>query len=193
MAVSKRTRFEVLRRDGHTCRYCGGRAPDVHLTVDHVIPTALGGSDDPSNLVAACRDCNAGKSSSSPDEAIVAQVSEDAIRWAAAMKLASQRAAENRQAQLDRVRPFWEFWTECTETASPWTRPRYELPAGWESSIAGLLNAGMAMREVLEAAVVTMGRQPVPDNAFRYAMGVANKMLERIQADARQLITDGAV
>jgi len=22
MAVSKRTRFEVLRRDNHTCRYC---------------------------------------------------------------------------------------------------------------------------------------------------------------------------
>ena len=26
MAVSKRTRFEVLRRDSHTCRYCGQSA-----------------------------------------------------------------------------------------------------------------------------------------------------------------------
>lgn len=54
MAVSKRTRYEVLRRDNHTCRYCGGSAPDVRLTVDHVLPVTLGGSDDPSNLVAAC-------------------------------------------------------------------------------------------------------------------------------------------
>lgn len=38
MAVSKRTRFEVLRRDDHTCRYCGQSAPDVKLTVDHVLP-----------------------------------------------------------------------------------------------------------------------------------------------------------
>lgn len=36
MAVSKRTRFEVLRRDGHICQYCGEKAPDVTLHVDHV-------------------------------------------------------------------------------------------------------------------------------------------------------------
>ncbi|MEJ7724319.1 MAG: hypothetical protein WKF64_08445 [Ilumatobacteraceae bacterium] len=35
--ISRRLRFEILRRDGHTCRYCGARAPDVPLTVDHVI------------------------------------------------------------------------------------------------------------------------------------------------------------
>ena len=65
MAVTKRVRFEVLRRDNHTCRYCGASAPDTTLTVDHVTPVALGGSHDPSNLVAACKDCNAGKASTS--------------------------------------------------------------------------------------------------------------------------------
>ena len=38
MAVSKRTRYEVLRRDNHACRYCGASAPDAKLTVDHVLP-----------------------------------------------------------------------------------------------------------------------------------------------------------
>jgi 5-methylcytosine-specific restriction endonuclease McrA len=33
MPVNKRTRFEVFKRDNHTCRYCGGTAPDVVLTV----------------------------------------------------------------------------------------------------------------------------------------------------------------
>lgn len=33
MAVTKRTRFEVLRRDNYTCRYC--RSTDGALTVDH--------------------------------------------------------------------------------------------------------------------------------------------------------------
>lgn len=36
MAVSKRLRYEILRRDNHTCRYCGGAAPDVVLTEDAI-------------------------------------------------------------------------------------------------------------------------------------------------------------
>lgn len=57
-------KFAVWRRDGFRCRYCG---KDVHetgvvLEVDHVIPVALGGTDEHSNLVTACRDCNRGKS-----------------------------------------------------------------------------------------------------------------------------------
>ena len=45
MPVTKRVRFEVLRRDNHTCHYCGARAPEVAITIDHVVPVALGGSD----------------------------------------------------------------------------------------------------------------------------------------------------
>lgn len=40
MAVSKRLRYEILRRGNHTCRYCGASAPDVPLRVDHVTLTA---------------------------------------------------------------------------------------------------------------------------------------------------------
>ncbi|MFD9276847.1 HNH endonuclease [Streptomyces mirabilis] len=64
MAVSKRLRYEILRRDRYTCRYCGASAPDAPMRVDHVTPVALGGTDHPSNLVAACEPCNSGKSSS---------------------------------------------------------------------------------------------------------------------------------
>lgn len=60
--LSKRTRFEVLKRDKFTCRYCGSKAPDVVLHVDHIKPVALGGSNDPLNLVTACQGCNGGKS-----------------------------------------------------------------------------------------------------------------------------------
>jgi hypothetical protein len=67
VAISKRLRFEVLRRDGFRCVYC--HRSDVILTVDHVTPKALGGTDDPSNLVTCCDDCNTGKSSSGSLEA----------------------------------------------------------------------------------------------------------------------------
>lgn len=62
MTLSKRTRFEVLKRDGFRCRYCGTSSLSALLHVDHVIPRAEGGSDDPTNLVAACAACNLGKS-----------------------------------------------------------------------------------------------------------------------------------
>ena len=61
-ALSKRTRFEVFKRDGFRCMYCGNRPPEVVLVIDHVVPVCEGGSDEVDNLVSSCYACNAGKS-----------------------------------------------------------------------------------------------------------------------------------
>ena len=53
----------VLERDRWSCVYCGQAANQV----DHVIPKNHGGSDLPSNLVAACHRCNNAKGSSCVD------------------------------------------------------------------------------------------------------------------------------
>lgn len=60
-SLSPRLRFEILKRDNHTCRYCGAKAPNVALHVDHVRPIANGGGNGLENLVTACSTCNAGK------------------------------------------------------------------------------------------------------------------------------------
>jgi hypothetical protein len=57
-------RFEILKRDGFRCRYCGAGAKDALLQVDHVKPKAKGGTDAPENLTTACVDCNGGKGAS---------------------------------------------------------------------------------------------------------------------------------
>lgn len=54
-------RFEIFKRDAFTCRYCGKRSPEAILEVDHVVPRASGGTDDPENLVTSCYECNRGK------------------------------------------------------------------------------------------------------------------------------------
>ena len=36
--ISKKTRFDVFKRDSFTCQYCGKSAPDVVLQVDHINP-----------------------------------------------------------------------------------------------------------------------------------------------------------
>ena len=61
--LSKKIRFEVFKRDMFTCQYCGAKAPDVLLEVDHIVPVKEGGSDDILNLITSCRNCNRGKSS----------------------------------------------------------------------------------------------------------------------------------
>ncbi|WUH94590.1 HNH endonuclease [Streptomyces sp. NBC_00433] len=104
MAVSKRLRYEVLRRDNHACRYCGATAPDVKLNVDHVIPTSLGGTDKPTNLVTACADCNSGKTSSMPNAMPVADVEQGTFRQAAAMK---QEADQRRLVTFAHLYMTW--------------------------------------------------------------------------------------
>lgn len=60
--ISKAKRFDILNRDNFTCQYCGRKAPNVELEVDHIKPVAKGGSNDDDNLITACHDCNIGKS-----------------------------------------------------------------------------------------------------------------------------------
>jgi CRISPR/Cas system Type II protein with McrA/HNH and RuvC-like nuclease domain len=59
--ISKKTRFEVLKRDHFTCQYCGRMSPDVILEIDHIKPVAKGGDNSITNLITSCRDCNRGK------------------------------------------------------------------------------------------------------------------------------------
>lgn len=61
MAISRKVRFEVFKRDGFTCQYCGRTPPAVVLEADHIDPKANGGLDLQNNLVTACFDCNRGK------------------------------------------------------------------------------------------------------------------------------------
>lgn len=61
-ALPPRLRFSVLQRDRFTCQYCGRKAPDVVLHVDHILPKSRGGTDVAENLKTACADCNLGKS-----------------------------------------------------------------------------------------------------------------------------------
>lgn len=51
-------RHQILERDGHLCQINGPRCKTKANTVDHITPLAHGGTQDPSNLRAACSTCN---------------------------------------------------------------------------------------------------------------------------------------
>jgi len=60
-SLSKRTRFNVFKRDGFTFQYCEAHPPKVVLHVDHIVPVVDGGSNEIDNLVTSCEVCNLGK------------------------------------------------------------------------------------------------------------------------------------
>lgn len=185
MAVSKRTRYEVLRRDNHTCRYCGGAAPDVVLTVDHVTPVALGGTDDPTNLVAACKDCNAGKSSSSPDAELVADVSQDAFRWAAAIKQAAETMAAETEARWKLNAEFNELWTEV----GMGFRGEWHRPADWTSALDTFRHHGLPQAEIIDSFWVMQGKDGIAANSrWRYFCGICWRKITAIQQAAIAII-----
>jgi len=187
MAVSKRLRFEILRRDNHACRYCGATAPDAKLTIDHVTPVALGGTDDPTNLVTACAECNSGKSATPADADVVADVAEDAIRWAKAMKM----AAESKARQLETERSVFTHFEE--NVWGSWTYgyadKTFPLPANWRSSIRAFMVAGLTMSLLEECVDIACERDGIsPDARFKYMCGVAWRKVGEIQNIAKDLL-----
>lgn len=187
MAVSKRLRFEVFRRDNHTCRYCGATPPDVKLTIDHVTPTALGGTDTADNLVTACAPCNNGKTSSSPDAHHVAQVSDDALRWADAMKQAVDQLAAQEQVKLDYRNAFRAEWDRWGIGEGDDRRP-VELPGDWKPSIENFRLASLPAWMWADIVDTAMGRDQVkPENKFKYCCGIAWNKVTELQEGARRI------
>lgn len=185
MGVSKRVRYEVFRRDNNRCRYCGATAPDTPMTIDHVIPVALGGSDDPSNLVTACRDCNAGKTSSSPDAPLVADVAADAIRWGKAMQQAAAEFAQDRDARMldrDEFQGKWETW----RYKSSGKYRTYPLPGGWGESIDQFLAAGLTMADLHDLVDVAMGANSI--DPWKYFCGCCWRRVGKLQERASELV-----
>lgn len=63
-SLSKRlgkTARRIKARDGHVCVYCGSDGGGAHLQLDHLTPRSHGGEDVATNLVVACRRCNAAR------------------------------------------------------------------------------------------------------------------------------------
>ena len=56
--MRQRLRDEVYSRDDQKCQFCGSAKDASDLTIDHLIPMAKGGLDEPINYVTCCLDCN---------------------------------------------------------------------------------------------------------------------------------------
>ena len=114
--ITKRIRFEIFKRDSFTCQYCGMKAPDVVLQVDHVHPVSKGGDNEILNLITSCDACNSGKGAKRLDDKSVIQKQRKQLaalqerRQQLDMMLEWQRGLISIQA--DSVERLAELWAE---------------------------------------------------------------------------------
>lgn len=186
MTISKRLRFEVLRRDNFTCRYCGLTAPDVHLRVDHVTPAVLGGPDDPTNLVTACEPCNSGKSSTTMDAPLVAEVEQKALLWARALEVAVQ----NRETELGNMRDlldaFEGAWQERWDPAAP-------IGVGWQETVKRFVAYGLTYADLEDSVDIAYQAHLRQVDRWRYFCGICWNKAKGLRESAQALIDAGAV
>lgn len=193
MAISKRLRFEILRRDNHTCQYCGEKAPDVTLHVDHVKPKTLGGSDGPENLVAACKDCNAGKTSSSLDAPLVAAIAERNLDW----EIKAQVLSANLRGTLERDQEYCSEFDEMWTCAADNTGLDAVWPFGYQGSVMRWASMGYPL-EAMDVAIETAfaaNRVSAADK-FQYLAGIIWRQIKEadvslILPSEPKLHTDG--
>lgn len=135
--VSARVRFEVLKRDKFACQYCGAKAPEVLLEVDHVVPVAGGGTNDIANLLSSCKPCNGGKGARllSDDTAITkqrAQMEELAARREQ-LELMMQWQTSLLGIEEDEAKHVADYWTRTT--------------SGWSLSAVGVATIRKLLRK----------------------------------------------
>jgi len=168
-ALSKKTRFEVFKRDGFKCMYCGAHPPAVLLQVDHIEPVAAGGSNDMDNLVTACQPCNLGKS---------------ATPLSSAPQSLSEKAAETREReeqikgyhsamQEKRARLDSEAW----ELMNTLRSVKNDAPRDWMNSMRSFIDK-LGYWEVREAVELAMAKCPYSETkCWRYFCGICwNKL-----------------
>ena len=67
-AIPPLLRQLIIERDEHCCVHCGATELDAIFQIDHLLPVTRGGTNEPHNLVTACRWCNARKGNMTLDE-----------------------------------------------------------------------------------------------------------------------------
>lgn len=189
--VPARMRYEVMRRDRNRCRQCNRAADQLddteRLEVDHLIPEALGGPTEPSNLQTLCSTCNAGKSSAAADHHQIAELTD---RQATARQaLADVIAADRRTAdQLDtHIDQFDTAWSRWTIGGRPIPRP-----ATWRADIRRFLtNPAIVPADLTDAIdVATAAEHIAADQTWRYFCGVLHNWTRDRIARASDQTTD---
>lgn len=163
--ISKKTRFDVFKRDQFQCVYCGANPSGVVLEVDHVHPVADGGTNDIDNLVTACWDCNRGKGAN-----LLSSVPQSLEEKAATtLEREAQIRAYYEILEAKKDRKDTELWTVAELFMNRFGDE--DIQRSRLSSIRMFLDR-LDFYQVLEAMEIACDRKYVRGTAFSYFCGV---------------------
>ena len=164
--ISKKLRFEIFKRDGFACQYCGSTPPSVVLEVDHITAVANGGDNNPDNLVCACFNCNRGKAANSllsvpqslSDKAALIKESEEQLKG-------YYKILQDKKDRLED-----ESW-EVAEIMQPGCM-KNGFKIAWRQSIVGFLQK-LDFYDVLDSMEIAIAKKPQRTyTTFSYFCGV---------------------
>lgn len=164
-SLSKKTRFEVFKRDGFRCMYCGAHPPAAILHVDHIDPVAKGGGNDIDNLVTACQPCNAGKS-----DRLLADVPQTLASKAKEVRELEEQIAGYQAVLADKRHRMEE---DAWKVANIWIRwhGRDSIRKDHFVSVKNFIDR-LGLGECLDAMERAVSRAKGQDGSFRYFCGI---------------------
>ena len=161
--IGPKLRFEIFKRDGFTCQYCGATPPKL-LEVDHIHPVILGGENDPDNLITSCQACNRGKGAVSLH--VVPRSMEDRAAEVAEREAQLAAYAEVMEAASQRIED--DAW-RVAEALQPGASDGYSTAK--LTSIKRFLQ-DLPLHDILDAADMAVTRRGRGATAFKYFCGI---------------------
>ena len=117
----KLTRSNLLLRDNFACQYCGSKLNNSELSIDHVMPKAVGGKTSWSNLTSACRNCNMVKGHKLHMKPYVAPVKPDYFQ------LLENARRINLTVPDEKWLPYLKWNTDAIQVVSPYQKKSIEI------------------------------------------------------------------
>jgi len=96
------SKHNVFLRDGYICQYCGDDVARKTATLDHILPTSLGGKSVWTNTCCACSTCNSNKGN---DHRIVPKTKPGVPTY-------YQLVERRRRLSWDTMHPKWRCYLE---------------------------------------------------------------------------------
>lgn len=176
-SLSKKARFEIFKRDGFRCMYCGAHPPSVVLHVDHIEAVANGGSSDDSNLITACEDCNLGKGAT-PLSAVPESLATKAslIAESEEQLRGYHSVVEERSSRI-----FWE----AVDVVQMLTGICADIPKGWVRGVRTFVErlGAIEVREAMDKAQrIVPAHSSNIEPTFKYFCGICWSKIRELES-----------
>jgi len=173
--LSKKARFEVFKRDGFVCHYCGAKPPQALLQVDHILPVSKGGTNDFDNLITSCQACNLGKSNT-----LLNDVKPDMRNAIREMKERESQIEEYRK-YVKKAKRRLDVGVGDIESIFQETFPDLEFADSFRITIKSQFLANLDVDECMAAMVKACGMMENKggDAAIKYFCGICWRTIKK--------------